>query len=84
VRDSYEAEVDTDHDDLITPLVLFSYFMANRNWTENWLDQKRLLNTGKISKIEENLLPAGYVDNGIEVTNFEEGIEAEEWFGSTF
>jgi hypothetical protein len=71
-RDSYSAEEDTDHDDLVTPLVLFSYFMANRIWTENWLSQERLLDTNKISKIEEDLLPAGYVDNGIEVTNFEE------------
>lgn len=71
-RDSYSAEEDTDHDDLVTPLVLFSYFMANRIWTENWLNQDRLMDTNKISKIEEDLLPAGYVDNGIEVTNFEE------------
>jgi hypothetical protein len=84
VRDSYEAEEDTDHDDLITPLVLFSFFMANRNWTENWLDQERLLNRGKISRIEEDLLPAGYVDNGIEVVNFEESIDSEDWVGSTF
>ena len=79
--DSYSAEEDTDHDDLVTPLVLFSYFMAKRNWTENWLDQNRLLNKGRISKIEEDLLPAGYVDNGIEVTNFEEvGIDIESFF----
>ena len=71
VRDSYAAEEESDHDDLITPLVLFSYFMANRNWTENWLDQTRLMDKGKISKIEEDLLPAGFVDNGIDVTSFE-------------
>jgi hypothetical protein len=72
VRDSYAAEEDTDHDDLITPLVLFSYFMRNRLWTENWLDQERLLNKSMISRIEEDLLPAGYVDDGIDVTSFEE------------
>lgn len=77
-RDSYQAEEESDHDDLITPLVLFSYFMANRDWTENWLDQKRLMNTEKISRIEEDLLPAGFVDNGIEVTSFEdESVEYE-------
>jgi hypothetical protein len=79
VRDSYEAEEDDDHDDLITPLVLFSFFMQNRNWVENWVDQKRLLNKDNISKIEEMLLPAGYVDNGIDVTEFEESLEDEEW-----
>lgn len=78
---SYAAEEDTDHDDLVTPLVLFSYFMAKRNWTENWLDQDRLKNKGKISKIEEDLLPAGYVDDGIEVTNFEEvGVDIDSFF----
>lgn len=81
VRDSYQAEEDTDHDDLVTPLVLFSFFMANRLWTENWLDQDRLKDDAKISKIEEDLLPAGYVDDGINVTSFEDGdIEAEESF----
>ena len=80
-RDSYAAEEETDHDDLVTPLVLFSYFMSNRDWTENWLDQARLMNTDKISKIEEDLLPAGYIDNGIEVTSFEE-FESEGIFSS--
>jgi hypothetical protein len=78
VRDSYQAEEETDHDDLVTPLVLFSFFMANRIWTENWLDQNRLKDDAKISKIEEDLLPAGYVDDGINVTSFEEGLEEEE------
>ena len=80
VRDSYQAEEDTDHDDLVTPLVLFSYFMANRDWTENWLDQKRFMDKDKISRIEEDLLPAGYVDDGISVTSFdEEYIGDEDW-----
>ena len=86
VRDSYQAEEETDHDDLITPLVLFSFFMQNRVWTENWLDQDRLINKDKISKIEEDLLPAGYVDNGIDVTSFEENneFEEEDWIGGSF
>jgi hypothetical protein len=85
VRDSYQAEEDTDHDDLVTPLVLFSYFMQNRNWVENWVDQKRLMDRDKISQIEEQLLPAGYVDNGIDVTSFEDdALGEEDWVGSTF
>ena len=85
VRDSYEAEEEGDHDDLVTPLVLFSYFMANRDWTENWLDQKRLMDKKKISRIEEDLLPAGYVDDGISVTNFEDDyVSEDDWVGSTF
>jgi hypothetical protein len=86
VRDSYEAEEESDHDDLVTPLVLFSYFMQNRNWVENWCDQKRFMDKGKISKIEEQLLPAGYVDDGIDITSFEEDyVDGEDWVGgSTF
>jgi hypothetical protein len=85
VRDSYKAEEDTDHDDLVTPLVLFSYFMQNRNWVENWVDQKRLMDRKKIDQIEEQLLPAGYVDNGIDVTAFDDDyLGDEDWVGSTF
>jgi hypothetical protein len=58
--------------------------MANRSWTENWIDQQRLLNKGKISKIEEDLLPAGYVDNGIDVTSFDEEIDEEDYIGAMF
>jgi hypothetical protein len=39
----------------------------------------------KISRIEEDLLPAGYVDNGIDITSFDDGIDdGEDWVGSTF
>lgn len=75
---SYEAEnEDTDHDDLITPLVLFSYFMNNKKWVENWLDQDRPLKKEKIDQIEESLLPAGYVDDGITLTDYEGDQEGE-------
>lgn len=75
---SYEAEnEDTDHDDLITPLVLFSYFMNNKKWVENWLDQDRILKKEKVDQIEESLLPAGYVDDGIEFTDYEGDSEGE-------
>jgi hypothetical protein len=85
VRDSYQAEEDSDHDDLVTPLILFSYFMQNRTWTENWIDQKRLMDKNKINRIEEDLLPAGYVDNGIDITSFDEdSIGDEDWVGSSF
>jgi hypothetical protein len=69
---SYEAEDESDHDDLITPLVLFSYFMNNKKWVENWLDQTRPLKKDKVDQIEESLLPAGYVDDGITLTEFED------------
>jgi len=75
---SYEAEDEgTDHDDLVTPLVLFSYFMNNKKWVENWLDQERPLKREKVNQIEESLLPAGYVDDGINFTEYEGDPEGE-------
>ncbi len=69
-RDSYQAEEESDHDDLVTPLVLFSYFMSKREWTENWCDQKRFMDKNKLNKIEDDLLPVGFLDDGINITNF--------------
>lgn len=70
VKQSYEADIGY-HDDLVTPLVLFSYFIKNKTWIENWLDNEDKYNPGNIKHIEENLLPAGFVNNGNEMENFE-------------
>ncbi len=53
----------TKHDDLITPLILFSYFMSNEQLVDIWLEQENIL--GKIyskamEEIENNLLPVGF------------------------
>jgi hypothetical protein len=61
---SYEAEANK-HDDTVTPLVIFSYFLRNKLWIENWLDQEREgVNKAMIKKMEEDLLPVGFVSNG--------------------
>lgn len=67
-RINYEADKGY-HDDLITPLVLFSYFMQNRFWVENWLDQDRHFNVNKVNNIEQDLLPIGFVSDGDETIN---------------
>jgi hypothetical protein len=59
---------DNKHDDLVTPFVLFAYFMNNSEWTSDWLDQYDVytkLNLEFIKRIEDNILPF-YYNNGHE------------------
>jgi len=74
--DTYKAEL-TEHDDLVTPFVLFSYFMNNKRLVEDWLDQdlskdKQMQN--RLSKIEEELLPIGFMCDGDDEINMNEDI----------
>lgn len=73
VRNSYEAD-EGKHDDLVTPLVIFSYFMQNKEWVDDWLELGR--NFGKrkktLEEVEENLLPVGFVCNGDGLVNMED------------
>jgi len=71
--DTYKAE-EGRHDDLITPLVIFSYFLRRREWVEMWLDQsKDTLSGDAIKQIEEDLLPIGFVcDDGENIVNLGE------------
>ena len=58
------------HDDLITPLILFSAFMANDRLVETWLGKEDMLKTlysRAMEEIEENLLPIGLFPESMEV-----------------
>ena len=58
------------HDDLVTPLVLFSAFMANDRLVETWLGKEDILNTlysRAMEEIEENLLPIGLFPSSMEI-----------------
>lgn len=68
---SYQAEED-EHDDLITPLVLFSFFMRNKVWVEDWLDQDASERQENIDRLEEELLPIGFINDGDEILNMGE------------
>ena len=70
VKQSYEAESGYN-DDLITALVLYSYFIKQKIWIENWLENEDKYNPGNIKNIEENLLPAGFHNDGNEIESFE-------------
>ncbi len=50
------------HDDLITPLILFSAFMSNENLVEYWLEKENVLSeiySKAMEEIQDNLLPLG-------------------------
>jgi len=57
------------HDDLITPLILFCFFMANDNFVEYWLEKENVLSTiysKAMAEIEEDLLPIGFFPDSME------------------
>ena len=71
-KNSFEADIGY-HDDLITPLILYSFFIKNKEWVENWVDDYDVnVNIKDFQKkVHDDLLPAGYVNNGDEVIGFE-------------
>jgi hypothetical protein len=57
------------HDDLVTPLVLFSYFMGKRLWVEKWLDIEnvhKMMHKKRLDMIEAEELPFGFFNDGID------------------
>lgn len=54
------------HDDLISPLILFSYFISKENLVDKWIEKENLINeiyNKKIEEIEENLIPVGFLSD---------------------
>ena len=72
---SYEAS-EGNHDDLVMNLVLFGYFVTG-NYFENLTDIniKEMMFQQRMSQIEEDVVPFGFLDDGSE---FIEAIEANE------
>jgi hypothetical protein len=71
---SYEAD-DGYHDDLITPLIHLSYFFSRKNWVEDWLDSDFIRNDNKLSKMEEELMPLGFYNDGNESFSMDDDLE---------
>lgn len=69
VADTYKAE-SGHHDDLITPLVILSFFLSNKMWVENWLDVDDIGIVNKINEqIRDEILPMGFICDGSEDVN---------------
>ena len=66
VRDSYEAD-DGYHDDLVMPLVLFSWLTTNPYFKElNNVNLREAMYQERIKQIEEEVVPFGFVLTGTE------------------
>ena len=66
VKDSYAAD-DGYHDDLVMPLVLFSWLTTNPYFKElNDVNIREAMYQARIKQIEEDIVPFGFVFNGTE------------------
>ena len=64
VRDSYAAD-EGYHDDLVMPLVLFSWLTTNPYFKDlNDVNIREAMYQEKIKRIEEEVVPFGFVDDG--------------------
>lgn len=64
VKNSYEADKNKN-DDTVTPLVIFSYFLRNKIWIDDWMDQeKEKYSKTMMEALEEDLLPLGFISDG--------------------
>lgn len=74
---SYEAS-DGNHDDLIMNLVMFAYFATGNYFTQlTDVDIKNMMFEQKMKAIEDDVLPFGFIDDGIESAEFQE--QQDEW-----
>ena len=78
VRDSYEADKG-QHDDLVTPFVILSYFLSNRRNIEDWIQTEFSNESANLKRIEEELLPFGFICNGSSQVNIKEVAETNDF-----
>ena len=66
VKDSYAAD-DGYHDDLVMPLVLFSWLTTNPYFKElSNINIRESMYQARIKQIEEDVIPFGFIQNGLE------------------
>ena len=76
---SYEAS-DGNHDDLMMNLVLFGWFAATPFFTEMTdIDVKSMLYADQARMIEDDMIPFGFVDTGIEEEEVREVVGGDVW-----
>lgn len=74
---SYEAS-DGNHDDLVMNFILFSYFVGTSYFNElTDINIKELMFQQRMQEIEDDVLPFGFVDNGLD--NIDTEAPNEEW-----
>ena len=74
---SYEAS-DGNHDDLMMNLVMFGYFATGNYFSQlTDVDVKTMMFEQQMKAIEEDVLPFGFIDDGIAAAEHEE--QQDEW-----
>ena len=74
VKNSYEADIGY-HDDLVMPLVLFSWATTNNYFKElSNINIRQVIYENQMKMIEQELTPFGFYDDG-QQTEEREGLE---------
>jgi hypothetical protein len=78
---SYEAS-EGNHDDLIMNLVLFGYFAVSNSFEQiTEVSLKEMMFKQRMEEIEADVLPFGFVDDGLETVDQEENlINGKPWY----
>jgi hypothetical protein len=72
---SYEAS-DGNHDDLVMNLVMFGYFVMTQHFTNMTdINLKQMLFDQKMKDIEDDVVPFGFIDDGIDFAEEQERVE---------
>lgn len=75
---SYEAS-DGNHDDLMMNLVLFGYFTLGDRFMElSDVDMKKMMFHQRLQEIESDIVPFGFIDDGLENVVQEE-VDPDHW-----
>jgi hypothetical protein len=78
-KNTYMAD-DGYHDDLVTPLVIFSYFLSKKQNVENWISNL-IVNKSKMQlKIESEFLPLGFICDGNQEINLNVSSDEDDEF----
>ena len=78
-RESFAAE-EGSHDDLAMTLVLFAWFIAQRNFRESLNgDIRSVLQREQLNIAQEDLVPFGVIDDGINDRNMELADIERQW-----
>ena len=72
--DSYAADKGQT-DDMVTPLVILSYFLSNKKNIEDWINTDFNNDSENLKRIENELIPFGYLNNGATTLNLSEVAE---------
>ena len=76
---SYEASPG-NHDDLVMNLIMLGYFISTQYFTDMTdINLKEMMFKQKMKEIEDDVVPFGYIDDGLPAHPTEEEIEGRQW-----